>query len=163
MKERRKQMDDTLMRIGEIAGFFNVSVKAIRIYEKMGIIKPFKIDEKTGYRYYSADQVKQLDALLELKELGFTLSEIKKLMDGDMTNEKFMEALVYKKAAWQNTLASAENKIHAIDNITENISTSEPMTKIHELTEDERAWLLVKMVCIQDLRTQSVLREAIWL
>ncbi len=46
--------DEVLMRIGEIAAFFNVSVKAIRIYEKMGLLKPAKVDDKTGYRYYTA-------------------------------------------------------------------------------------------------------------
>ena len=66
-------MNDDLLRIGEIAGFFDVSAKALRIYEKMGIIKPVKIDAKTKYRYYSADQVQQLNALLDLKELGFSL------------------------------------------------------------------------------------------
>jgi DNA-binding transcriptional MerR regulator len=156
-------MDDTLLRIGEIAGFFNVSVKAIRVYEKMGIIKPAKIDSKNGYRYYTADQVQQLDALLELKQLGFSLSEIKKLLEGGMTNENFMEALVHKKSTWQNVIAAVENKIHAIDRITERLSTSEPATKMHELTEEERAWLLVKMVCVEDLQAQSVLSEAIWL
>lgn len=156
-------MDDILMRIGEIAGFFNVSVKAIRIYEKMGIVKPAKIDAKTGYRYYTADQVQQLNALLELKQLGFPLSEIKMLIAGGMTNENFMEALVYKKSAWQNAIAAAENKIHAIDKITERLSASEPATKMHELTEEERAWLLVKMVCVADLHGQSILSEAIWL
>ncbi len=155
-------MDD-LLRIGEIAGFFNISAKALRIYEKMEIIKPTKIDEKTGYRYYSADQVKQIDALIELKELGFSLSEIKKLMDGGMTSDKFMEALIYKKTKWQSIIYSAENKIQAIDNITERMATTEPKTAIHELTEDERAWLLVKMVCVEDLRAQSTLSEAIWL
>ena len=65
------------MRIGEIAAFYNISVKAMRVYEKMGIIKPVKIDGITNYRYYAADQVQQLDALLELKELGFSLMEIK--------------------------------------------------------------------------------------
>ncbi len=155
------KMDD-LMRIGEIAGFFNVSAKALRIYEKMEIIKPTKVDEKTRYRYYSADQVKQLDALLELKELGFSLSEIKKLMDGGMTNDKFMEALIHKKAKWQSVIDSAENRIQAINSITNRMSTTEPKTAIHELTEDERAWLLVKMVCVEDLRAQSTLSEAIW-
>jgi len=155
-------MDENLLRIGEIAGFFNVSVKAIRIYEKMGIIKPVKIDSKTKYRYYTADQVHQLDAVLELKQLGFSLAEIKKLLDGGMTNERFMEALIHKKTAWQNAAASAENKISAIDNITTRLETSDPETKIHELTEEERAWLLVKMVCIEDLHGQSVLSEAIW-
>lgn len=156
-------MDDTLMKIGEIAGFFGVSVKAIRVYEKTGIIKPAKIDNFTGYRYYTADQVQQLNALLELKQLGFSLAEIKKLLDGDMSNDQFMEALVHKKMTWQNTIATAENKVHSIDKITERMSTSEPATKMHELTEEERAWLLVKMVCVEDLHGQSVLSEAIWL
>jgi len=123
----------------------------------------YKIDEKTGYRYYNADQVQQLDALLELKQLGFSLSEIKKLLNGDMTNDKFMEALVHKKMAWQNVIFSAENKSHAIDSITKRMSTSEPVLKIHKLTEEERAWLLVKMVCVEDLHGQSILSEAIWL
>jgi len=153
-------MDNDLMRIGEIAGFFNVSAKAIRIYEKMGIIKPVKVDPKTKYRYYSADQVQQLNALLDLKELGFSLSEIKKLLDGGMTNEKFMEALIRKKASWQNLVASIENKINVIDEITDNMA--ENKTKMHELTDEERAWLLVKMVCVGDMRGQSVLSEAIW-
>ena len=155
-------MNDNLLRIGEIAGFFNVSTKALRVYEKMGIIKPVEIDPKTKYRYYSADQVRRLDAILELKQLGFSLSEIKKLLDGGMTGERFMEALIYKKAAWKNVIASAENKINAIDNITSRMSTSEPITKMHELSEDERAWLLVKMVCVEDLQAQSILSEAIW-
>jgi len=155
-------MDNDLLRIGEIAGFFNVSVKAIRIYEKMGIIKPAKIDPKTKYRYYTADQVQQLNALLDLKELGFSLSEIKKLTDGGMTGEKFMEALVHKKESWQNVAASAAYKIDAIDEITGRMSGSEPATKLHELTEEERAWLLVKMVCVGDVRGQVALSEAIW-
>ena len=155
-------MDNDLMRIGEIAGFFNVSAKAIRIYEKMGIINPIKIDPKTKYRYYSADQVQQLNALLYLKELGFSLSEIKKLLDGGMTNEKFMEALIHKKRAWQNIIASVENKISVIDEIIDNMASSDNETKMHELTDEERAWLLVKMVCIADVRGQSVLSEALW-
>ena len=155
-------MDNDLMRIGEIAGFFNVSAKAIRIYEKMGIIKPVKIDPKTKYRYYSADQVQQLNALLDLKELGFSLSEIKRLLAGGMTNEKFMDALINKKTSWQNIIASAEYKVNVIDEIAENIASSQNETKIHELTDEERAWLLVKMVCIADMRGQSILSEALW-
>ena len=56
------------MLIGEIAEFFGVSRKAIRLYEKKGILKPVEVDACNGYRYYSPDQVRQLNALLELKE-----------------------------------------------------------------------------------------------
>ena len=156
-------MNNNLLRIGEIAGFFNVSVKAIRIYEKMDIIKPAKIDGKTGYRYYTADQVQQLDALLELKQLGFSLMEIKRLLNDDMTDKKLIEALKHKKTSWQTAIINAENKIRAIDNITENISGSEQATKIHEMTDNERAWLMAKLICSEDLRGQSVLSEELWL
>lgn len=64
-------MEEHLMKIGEIAAFFNVSVKAVRIYEKKGIIRPARIDKQTGYRYYTADQVQQLNALIELKGAWF--------------------------------------------------------------------------------------------
>lgn len=91
-------MKDNLMLIGEIAEFFGVSRKAIRLYEKKGIIKPVEVDTQNGYRYYSADQVQQLNALLELKALGFSLDEIKTVMDGGMSKELLLEALDKKKA-----------------------------------------------------------------
>lgn len=156
-------MDDVLMRIGEIAAFFNVSVKALRIYEKMDILKPVRVDEKTGYRYYTADQVKQLDALLELRELGFSLSEIKKLLESGMTKDRYMEVLVHKRAMWQDKISEAQDKIGNIDEIIEKLATSEPPIKLHELTEDERAYLLSRMVCLENLHSRNVLSEAIWL
>ena len=156
-------MNEGLMRIGELAGFFNVSSKALRVYEKLGIIKPAKIDERTGYRYYDVAAVHKLDALIELKQLGFSLAEIKRLLQSGMDNDAFMEAVIHKKVMWQDAIAAAENKTAAIDKITERLAASEPATKLHELTEDERARLLVRMVCVEDLHGQSALSEAVWL
>ncbi|MDF2588533.1 MAG: hypothetical protein K0S41_2374 [Anaerocolumna sp.] len=151
------------MKIGEIAAFFNVSVKAVRIYEQKGIIKPAKIDSMTGYRYYTADQVGQINSLLELKALGFTLTEIQNIMSGKMTSDKLIDALQKKRMAWQESISIAENKMDAIDTISKRLTESKAASKLHELTDEQRAWLMVKMVCVEDLRGQSVLSEAIWL
>jgi len=156
-------MDESYMKIGEIAAFFNVSVKAVRIYEKMGIITPAKIDPATGYRYYTADQIQQFNALLELKALGFSLAKIKSLLAGGTTNEQFQAALTRKRAAWQDAIATAQHKIAAIDAIALRLSKSKAAAKLAELSDEERAWLLVQMVCVEDLRGQSMLSEAIWL
>lgn len=160
-------MDDVLMRIGEIAAFFNVSVKAMRLYEKMGILKPVKVDEQTGYRYYHADQVKQLDALLELRELGFSLSEIKELLENDITKDQYMEALVHKKIMWQDKLSQAQDRMDTIDEITEKLAGSKPAVKLHELTEDERTFLLSRFACLDinlhELHGRNILSEALWL
>lgn len=156
-------MDNELMRIGEIADFFNISQKAVRLYEKKGIIHPAKIDRETGYRYYTVEQVQQLNALLELKSLGFSLNEIKKVLNGDISSENLKQIFEKKKQAWQETIQNAENKIDAIEGITSRLTTSKEAGRITGMTSDERAWLLVKMVCVEDIRAQSVLSEALWL
>lgn len=159
--------EDVLLRIGEIAAFFNVSVKAMRVYEKKGILKPVKIDEKTGYRYYTVDQVKQLDALLELRELGFSLAEIKNLMEAGMTNDQYMEVLVHKKVMWQDRVSQAQDRVDTIDEIIGKLANSTPPVKLHELTEEERAVLLSRLACLDtnlhELHARNILSEALWL
>lgn len=157
-------MEEPLMKIGEVAAFFNVSVKAIRVYEKKGILVPTKTDPETGYRYYSPDQVQTLDALLELKQLGFTLEEIKKILVGSVGVGKdvLAQALQRKRMMWQDTISAAENKITAIDTIMDRLSRSGEAIRLQELTEEQRAWLLVRMVCVADLHSQSALSEALW-
>lgn len=156
-------MKNNLMLIGEIAEFFGISRKAIRLYEKKGIIKPVEVDAQNGYRYYSAGQVQQLNALLELKALGFSLDEIKKIMDGETGKEQLICALEKKQRAWQEAMNAARYKAESLDNIMKNLETLQSAEKIREMTDEQRAWLLVKMVCIEDVRTQRVLSEALWL
>lgn len=156
-------MKDNLMLIGEIADYFGISRKAIRLYEKKGIIKPVEVDAKTGYRYYSTEQVQQLNSLLELKALGFSLDEIKTIIDGKMEKAPLLEMLEKKRLAWQETMTSAKYKEGCLENIINNVQSSEPAEKIAEMTDDERAWLLVKMVCVEDISIRQALSEALWL
>jgi DNA-binding transcriptional MerR regulator len=160
-------MDEVLMRIGEIAAFFQVSVKAIRIYEKMGILKPAKVDTHTGYRYYTPDQVKQLDALLELRELGFSLTEIQKLLANGVTKDRYMEALTRKKMMWQDKLSQAKDRMDAIEEIIERLHNETPPVTPHDLTEDERARVLNGLACfdldLHDVHGRNILSETLWL
>lgn len=156
-------MKNEYMLIGEIAEYFGISRKAIRLYEKKAIIKPVEVDAQTGYRYYSTEQIKQLNALLELKALGFSLEEIKAVIDGKTSKEILLDLLEKKLVAWQEAMNTAQYKMQAVDSIIANIQNTPSADKIMEMTEEERAWLLVKMVCIEDIRTQKVLSEALWL
>ena len=156
-------MKDDLMLIGEIADFFGVSRKAIRLYEKKRILKPVKTDAANGYRYYSAEQVQQLNALLELKALGFSLDEIKMILDGKTAKESLLEMLEKKRRAWLETIDSARYKEECLGEMIQNLQASSAAQEITEMTEEERAWLLVKMVCLEDVRAQKILSEALWL
>lgn len=156
-------MKDGLMQIGEMADFFGISRKAMRIYEKKGIIKPVKVDDENGYRYYSAEQVQQLNALLELKALGFSLDEIKMVIDGQKAKEPLLEMLEKKRRAWQKAMDAARYKGECLESIIDHLKDSRAAEKIAEMTEEERAWLLVKMVCIEEVRAEKALSEALWL
>ncbi|MDE5819578.1 MAG: MerR family transcriptional regulator [Lachnospiraceae bacterium] len=156
-------MKNDLMMIGEIAEFFGVSRKAIRLYEKKGIIKPVEVDAENGYRYYSAEQVQQMNALLELKAMGFSLDEIKTLMNGETTKAQLTAALEKKQQAWQEAVDAAKYKMECLEQVIRNVRHSKAAEKLSEMTEEERAWLLVKMVCIEDVRAQRALSEALWL
>lgn len=156
-------MKDGLMLIGEMADFFGISRKAMRVYEKKGIIKPVKVDDENGYRYYSAEQVQQLNALLELKALGFSLDEIKMVIDGQKAKEPLLEMLKKKRRAWQKAMDAARYKGECLESIIDHLKDSRAAEKIAEMTEEERAWLLVKMVCIEEVRAEKALSEALWL
>ena len=156
-------MDEPLMKIGEIAAYFRVSIKAIRLYEKKGIVKPAKIDPQTGYRYYTTDQIHQINALLELKALGFSLAEIRAILQGGASDAQLMEGLARKRMAWQNAVAVAEDKMDAIDQMLERIGQSKEAVALQCLTDEERAWLLVKMVCVEGVWMPGDLSQALWL
>lgn len=156
-------MKNNLMLIGELANFFGVSRKAIRLYEKKGIIKPVEIDAANGYRYYSAEQVQQLNAILEFKAMGFSLDEIKTVIDGETTKEQLLRVLARKRQAWREAMDAAKYKEECLERIISNLQSSQVGKNITEMTEDERAWLLVKMICVEEMGVRNDLSEALWL
>ena len=153
---------DELLKISELADFFGTTPKALRLYEKKGIIVPSKVDPQTGYRYYSADQVKKLNVLVELQELGFSLNEIKKIMKGGLKSQGFLESLYSKKVEWEQKKSGIQKKIDAIETIEQKLSREVGDKEITEMTEDERAWFLLNVVCVEELKASKLLSEAIW-
>jgi DNA-binding transcriptional MerR regulator len=68
------------MRIGQVASEAEVNVQTIRLYERLGLIKkPARL--KSGYREYTGDTVTFIRFIRQAKSLGFTLNEIKSLID----------------------------------------------------------------------------------
>ena len=69
------------LTIGEFSRFCQVTVKTLRHYERMKLLVPHEVDEWTGYRYYIVSQMQQLNAILRLKEMGFSLEDVRDLFD----------------------------------------------------------------------------------
>ncbi|ACB51049.1 transcriptional regulator, MerR family [Crocosphaera subtropica ATCC 51142] len=71
---------DTLLRIGELAKQTGLSVGNLRYYSDLGVLHPVKIADN-GYRYYSLDASQQVAFIKKAQALGFSLEEIKRILD----------------------------------------------------------------------------------
>ena len=71
----------TKLKIGEFSQLMQVTIKTLRHYEQKGLLIPDEVDEWTGYRYYSIEQMQKLQSIRDLQRLGFSLDEIKDLYD----------------------------------------------------------------------------------
>ncbi len=65
-----------MFKIGDFSKLSLVSVKTLRYYDELGLLKPARVDEFTGYRYYSASQMPRLNRILALKDLGLSLEQV---------------------------------------------------------------------------------------
>ncbi len=82
------------LTIGQFSKEIGVSAKALRLYEDMGLIKSHARCEN-GYRYYHEDQILKARRLKEFKDLGFSLLDIKGLLevDDELDSKKLMDGM----------------------------------------------------------------------
>lgn len=64
-----------MIRIGDFSKLSRVSVKALRYYDEIGLLKPVTVDRFTGFRLYEYSQLSVLNRILAFKELGFLLED----------------------------------------------------------------------------------------
>ena len=69
-----------MLKIGEFAKMCGVSVQTLRYYDQIGVLCPDHVDDATGYRYYSQDKTKTFALIEQLKQLDFSLDEIKQFL-----------------------------------------------------------------------------------
>ena len=69
-------MNMKLLRIGDVARLFHLSVSSLRHYESLGLLTPEFVDPETGYRYYSVRQFEALNTIRYLRALDMPLDEI---------------------------------------------------------------------------------------
>src|SRR3954449_2650885 len=71
------------MQIGRFARLTGLTVKALRHYDDLGLLKPAHVDPDTGYRTYEAGQVERAETIRRLRQLEVPLEDIARLLEGD--------------------------------------------------------------------------------
>lgn len=70
-----------MLKIGDFSKLSRVSVRMLRHYDDIGLLKPAETDAFTGYRYYREDQLPVMGRITALKDMGFALADIVRILD----------------------------------------------------------------------------------
>ena len=113
-----------MYKIGELSKLCNMSVKALRYYDSEGLLVPDRIDKFTGYRYYSASKLADCYRIIALKELGFSLDEIRRQLTID-DNEKIIGILNGKLDELNLLVENTQNRLRKIESIKNGLMEGE--------------------------------------
>ncbi|MCE4043114.1 MerR family transcriptional regulator [Lysinibacillus fusiformis] len=136
-----------MFKISVFSRLSKVSLKTLRYYDQIGLLKPRKVDHETGYRYYSADQLLEINRIFIYKELGFTLPQIIHLLHEDITFKDIQGMFKLKKNEIQRSIDIEQAKLARIEErmqLLESEGQVETLQEIRIKAEDAQQFLSLK-------------------
>jgi DNA-binding transcriptional MerR regulator len=104
-----------MFTIGDFAAYGQVSVRMLRHYDALGLLRPARVDPYTGYRYYDAAQLARLNRIIALKDLGFSLQQVGQVLDEKIGVEELRGMLRLRQAELAETVASAAARLTQVE------------------------------------------------
>jgi DNA-binding transcriptional MerR regulator len=118
-----------MIRIGDFSKLSRVSIKTLRFYDEMGLLKPVEVDRFTGYRYYEFHQLPRLYRILALKDLGFSLEEIGHLLKEDLPTEQMRGMLKLRQAEIRQRVEEETERLERVDIWLRQIEQEDSMSR----------------------------------
>jgi effector-binding domain-containing protein len=104
-----------MIKIGDFSRLSRVSIKALRHYDEIGLLKPVTIDRFTGYRYYELDQLTTLNRIVALKDMSLSLDEISKLLHENVSIAHILDLLRAKQAGIKQKLEEEAARLKRVE------------------------------------------------
>ena len=104
-----------MFSIGEFARHGRVSVRMLRHYDAIGLIRPACVDAATGYRFYQASQLDELNRVIALKDLGFTLQQVQAILEEKLSAAELRGMLRLRRAEIQATIDAETTRLARVE------------------------------------------------
>lgn len=145
-----------LLKIQEFSDFCGMSVRALHLYDKIGLFTPVSIDKSNGYRYYDTDQMLELNTIASFKKIGLSLNDIKELKDHNYPREMIIAKLkqTKKENLKQIEIIKCNNQI--MDEMLTHIDSL-------NLASDVDNKNILKALCLENEKLDSFFSEILWL
>jgi DNA-binding transcriptional MerR regulator len=103
-----------MLTIGDFARLGQVSPRMLRHYHELGLLRPQQVDPATGYRSYGTAQLVRLHRLMALRDLGFSLEQIGRLLDDDLSLEQLRGMLRMRQAQTEQAVAEEQARLRRV-------------------------------------------------
>lgn len=100
-----------MFKIGDFSKLSQVGSKTLRYYDDIDLLKPAHVDQFTGYRYYSIEQLPRLNRIIALKELGFSLDQIRHVLNDDVSAKQLQGMLLMRQADIERQIADEQQRL----------------------------------------------------
>ncbi len=130
-----------MLKIGDFSKLTQVPVKTLRYYDEMGLLDPHLVDASTGYRYYSANQLPKLHRILALRDLGFSLEQIGKLVKDGVTADELRGMLKLRQSEQEDRVREEQDRLARLQARLRLIEQEGIMTKEVVLKEIAPQWI----------------------
>ena len=108
-----------MLKIGDFSKLSRISIRMLRHYDEIGLLKPEKVDVFTGYRYYDESQLLDGERIQVLKNMGFGLSVIREIMENYADPEELKHFLEIKRHEIAEQEQILRQRKHLIDSTME--------------------------------------------
>lgn len=116
-----------MFTIGDFARHGRVSVRMLRHYDAIGLLRPARVDPHSGYRGYEAAQLSRLNRVVALKDLGFTLEQVQTIIDDKVGIDELRGMLRLRQAELANQLTADRARLAAVEARLRSIETEGAM------------------------------------
>jgi DNA-binding transcriptional MerR regulator len=101
--------------IGEFSKITGLSVKTLRFYHEEGLLEPSHVDAETGYRYYASAKVETARAIAFLRDLDFTVNEIREILARTEDDADLLDVMQRQRAVINQRIRSYRRLVGSLD------------------------------------------------
>ena len=134
-----------MFKIGDFSRLSRISVKALRYYEEIGLLKPVSVDKYTGYRYYSAEQLREINLVTAFKEPGLSLDEIGTMISKNLTTAQIKELFAAKLGDLHQRVTEEQRQLGMMEKLLVQIEQEGTMSNYQVIVKKVQPQIVASM------------------
>lgn len=130
-----------MLKIGEFSRLSQISIKALRHYDNLGLLQPDQIDQFSGYRYYTLKQLPRAHRIIALKEMGLSLEQIGIMLNEAMSLDELRGMLRLKQAEIEQRVRDEQKRLAMVEFHLHMIELEDEMPELNVVVKEIPAFL----------------------